>query len=40
MALVVGFVGVLDLSIVTVALPALQEDLGASPRQRQWVVSG
>ena len=39
-ALVVGFVGVLDLSVGAVTLSALQEDLGASPRQRQWVVSG
>jgi EmrB/QacA subfamily drug resistance transporter len=39
-ALVVGFMGVLDLSIVAVALPAIQEDLGASPAQAQWVISG
>jgi EmrB/QacA subfamily drug resistance transporter len=39
-ALVVGFMGVLDLSIVAVALPAIQEDLGASPPEAQWVVSG
>ncbi len=39
-ALVVGFMGVLDLSIVAVALPAIQEDLGASPSTAQWVVSG
>ncbi|MGR7027693.1 MFS transporter [Geodermatophilus sp. URMC 62] len=40
MALVVGFMGVLDLGIVAVALPALQEDLDASPSAAQWVVSG
>ncbi len=39
-ALVVGFMGVLDLSIVAVALPAMKEDLGASPAEAQWVISG
>ncbi len=39
-ALVVGFMGVLDLSIVAVALPAIQVDLDASPSAAQWVVSG
>jgi len=39
-ALVVGFMGVLDLSIVAVALPAIKEDLGASPAEAQWVISG
>ncbi len=39
-ALVVGFVGVLDLSVGAVTLSALQEDLGASPSAAQWVVSG
>ncbi|MGR7027630.1 MFS transporter [Geodermatophilus sp. URMC 62] len=39
-ALVVGFMGVLDLSIVAVALPAVKEDLGASPAEAQWVISG
>jgi EmrB/QacA subfamily drug resistance transporter len=31
---------VLDVSIVNVALPSIQEDLGFSPEDLQWVVSG
>ena len=31
---------VLDISIVNVALPSIQEDLGFSPENLQWVVSG
>ncbi|WP_345771556.1 MFS transporter [Geodermatophilus sabuli] len=38
--LVVGFMALLDVSIVAVALPSLQRDLGASPATVQWVVSG
>lgn len=38
--LVVGFMTLLDVSIVSVALPSLQSDLGASPATVQWVVSG
>ncbi|MEU2349167.1 MFS transporter [Modestobacter sp. NPDC049651] len=38
--LVVGFMTLLDVSIVSVALPSLREDLGASPATVQWVVSG
>jgi MFS family permease len=38
--LVVGFMSLLDVSIVSVALPSLQSDLGASPAMVQWVVSG
>jgi EmrB/QacA subfamily drug resistance transporter len=38
--LVVGFMTLLDVSIVSVALPSLQEGLGASPATVQWVVSG
>jgi EmrB/QacA subfamily drug resistance transporter len=38
--LVVGFMTLLDVSIVSVALPSLQTDLGASPSTVQWVVSG
>ncbi|SFO71267.1 drug resistance transporter, EmrB/QacA subfamily [Geodermatophilus dictyosporus] len=38
--LVVGFMSLLDVSIVSVALPSLQRDLGASPATVQWVVSG
>lgn len=38
--LVVGFMTLLDVSIVSVALPSLQEDLAASPATVQWVVSG
>ena len=40
MTLVVGFMTLLDVSIVSVALPSLQSDLGASPATVQWVVSG
>jgi EmrB/QacA subfamily drug resistance transporter len=38
--LVVGFMSLLDISIVSVALPSLQSGLGASPAMVQWVVSG
>ncbi|MGY1784987.1 MFS transporter [Geodermatophilus sp. SYSU D00698] len=38
--LVVGFMSLLDVSIVSVALPSLQSDLGATPATVQWVVSG
>jgi EmrB/QacA subfamily drug resistance transporter len=38
--LVVGFMSLLDVSIVSVALPSLQDDLSASPATVQWVVSG
>ncbi|MCZ2829027.1 MFS transporter [Modestobacter sp. VKM Ac-2986] len=38
--LVVGFMSLLDVSIVSVALPSLQQSLGASPATVQWVVSG
>ncbi|MGY1639118.1 MFS transporter [Geodermatophilus sp. SYSU D00742] len=38
--LVAGFMSLLDVSIVSVALPSLQQDLGASPATVQWVVSG
>jgi EmrB/QacA subfamily drug resistance transporter len=38
--LVAGFMSLLDVSIVSVALPSLQRDLGASPATVQWVVSG
>ncbi|MGY1605640.1 MFS transporter [Geodermatophilus sp. SYSU D00700] len=38
--LVVGFMSLLDVSIVSVALPSLQADLGATPATVQWVVSG
>ncbi|MGY1856981.1 MFS transporter [Modestobacter sp. SYSU DS0290] len=38
--LVVGFMTLLDVSIVSVALPSLQEDLGATASTVQWVVSG
>ncbi|MBN6057729.1 MFS transporter [Nonomuraea sp. RK-328] len=38
--LVVGFMILLDVTIVAVALPSLQRGLGASPAQVQWVVSG
>ncbi|MDQ1033697.1 EmrB/QacA subfamily drug resistance transporter [Streptomyces sp. V3I8] len=38
--LVAGFMSLLDVTIVAVALPTLQRDLHASPAQVQWVVSG
>jgi EmrB/QacA subfamily drug resistance transporter len=38
--LVVGFMSLLDVSIVSVALPSLQRDLAASPATVQWIVSG
>ncbi|MGY1771347.1 MFS transporter [Blastococcus sp. SYSU D00813] len=38
--LVAGFMSLLDVSIVSVALPSMQEGLGASPAAVQWVVSG
>jgi EmrB/QacA subfamily drug resistance transporter len=34
------FMALLDVSIVNVALPSIQRDLGASPGTVQWVVSG
>jgi EmrB/QacA subfamily drug resistance transporter len=38
--LTAGFMSLLDVSIVAVALPSLREGLGASPAGVQWVVSG
>ncbi|MFI9650745.1 MFS transporter [Streptomyces sp. NPDC052040] len=38
--LVAGFMSLLDVTIVAVALPTIQHDLRASPAQVQWVVSG
>ncbi|MFF0023762.1 MFS transporter [Streptomyces sp. NPDC005496] len=38
--LVAGFMSLLDVTIVAVALPSLQRDLGASAASVQWVVSG
>ncbi|MFF9817564.1 MFS transporter [Streptomyces sp. NPDC014006] len=38
--LVAGFMSLLDVTIVAVALPTIQHDLHASPAQVQWVVSG
>jgi EmrB/QacA subfamily drug resistance transporter len=38
--LVAGFMSLLDVSIVSVALPSLQQSLGAEPTAVQWVVSG
>ena len=38
--LVAGFMSLLDVTIVAVALPTVQNDLRASPAQVQWVVSG
>ena len=37
---VAQFVDVMDFSIVNVALPSIQQDLGASTESLQWVVSG
>jgi EmrB/QacA subfamily drug resistance transporter len=38
--LVAGFMSLLDVSIVNVALPSLRQGLGASESDLQWVVSG
>ncbi|WP_240519740.1 MFS transporter [Amycolatopsis antarctica] len=38
--LAAGFMGLLDVSIVNVALPSIQSGLGATPAGIQWVVSG
>ncbi|ALL77307.1 hypothetical protein AD006_21945 [Pseudonocardia sp. EC080610-09] len=38
--LVAGFMSLLDVSIVNVALPSMQAGLGASAAQLSWVVSG
>lgn len=38
--LTAGFMSLLDVSIVNVALPAIQQSLGASTAGVQWVVSG
>jgi EmrB/QacA subfamily drug resistance transporter len=38
--LVAGFMTLLDVSIVNVALPSIQQGLGASPVALAWVVSG
>ena len=38
--LTAGFLSLLDVSIVAVALPSMGEGLGASPAAIQWVVSG
>ncbi|MFI7443264.1 MFS transporter [Nonomuraea indica] len=38
--LVVGFMILLDVTIVAVALPSMQRGLAASPAEVQWVVSG
>jgi EmrB/QacA subfamily drug resistance transporter len=39
-ALVAGFMTLLDVSIVNVALPAIRADLDLSPGELQWVLSG
>lgn len=39
-ALTVGFMALLDVTIVNVALPSIQQGLDASPQGVQWVVSG
>lgn len=38
--LVAGFMTLLDISIVNVALPSIRTGIGASPSDLQWVVSG
>ncbi len=38
--LVAGFMSLLDVSIVNVALPSIQSGLGTSPSDLQWIVSG
>lgn len=39
-ALVAGFMTLLDVSIVNVALPAIRADLRLSSGELQWVLSG
>jgi MFS family permease len=39
-SLVAAFMTLLDVSIVNVALPSIERDLGASATSVQWVVSG
>jgi hypothetical protein len=39
-SLVAAFMTLLDVSIVNVALPSIERDLGASAASVQWVVSG
>ncbi|GAA5143066.1 MFS transporter [Nocardioides marinquilinus] len=39
-SLVVGFMSLLDVTIVNVAIPSMREDLGTSASTIQWVVSG
>ena len=38
--MVAGFVGLLSISIVNVALPAIESSLHATPTQFQWIVAG
>ena len=38
--LIAAFMTLLDVSIVNVALPSIERDLGASTARAQWVVSG
>ena len=38
--LVIGFMALLDVTIVNVAIPSIQEGLNTSPETVQWVVSG
>ncbi|MFC4949585.1 MFS transporter [Pseudonocardia sp. GCM10023141] len=38
--LVAGFMSLLDVSIVSVALPSIQHGLGTTPSDVQWVISG
>ncbi|WP_281176390.1 MFS transporter [Pseudonocardia acaciae] len=40
MTLAAGFMSLLDVSIVTVALPSMEASLGTTPSGVQWVVSG
>src|SRR5690625_618598 len=38
--LVALFMDLMDVTIVNVALPAIQQDLGATPEHLEWIVSG
>jgi EmrB/QacA subfamily drug resistance transporter len=40
LTLVIGFMSLLDVTIVNVALPSIQSGLGTTPATVQWVVSG
>lgn len=38
--LIASFMNLMDVTIVNVAIPSMQQNLGASPAQIEWVVAG